>query len=118
MTGATALREAQEEIGLPRGAMEVIGDLPTYTTGTMFIVTPVIALVQPDYRLVLNAFEVADAFEVPLDFLLDEANHIASVGEWRGRERRYIEIGWEDRRIWGATAAMIVNLSRRLRWQG
>ncbi|MEJ5990347.1 CoA pyrophosphatase [Ramlibacter sp. PS3R-8] len=114
----TALREAHEEIGLDRGLAEVLGDLPTYTTGTMFIVTPVIALVQPDYRLALNALEVADAFEVPLDFLMDPANHRRHIIEFSGTRREwfsmpYAEAG-KERFIWGATAGMLRNFYRFL----
>jgi 8-oxo-dGTP pyrophosphatase MutT (NUDIX family) len=83
----TALREAQEEIGLERGQVEVIGDMPTYLTGTMFTITPVVALVQPDYHVVLNAFEVADAFEVPLDFLMNPAHHRRHAIEFSGTRR-------------------------------
>ena len=114
----TALREAHEEIGLERRLAEVIGDLPTYTTGTMFIVTPVIALVQPDYRLALNAFEVADAFEVPLDFLMDPANHRRHAVEFSGTRREWFSMpyvdGGKERFIWGATAGMLRNFYRFL----
>jgi 8-oxo-dGTP pyrophosphatase MutT (NUDIX family) len=114
----TALREAHEEIGLERPLAEVIGELPTYTTGTMFIITPVIALVQPDYTLVLNEFEVADAFEVPLDFLMNPANHRLHAIELSGVRRQWYSMPYEadgkDRFIWGATAAMLRNLYRFL----
>jgi 8-oxo-dGTP pyrophosphatase MutT (NUDIX family) len=113
---AAALREAEEEIALPRAAVTVIGPADTYRTVTGFEVTPVVGVVPPDLALVPSAGEVADVFEVPLDFLLDEANHIEATVEWQGHERHYYEINWDNRRIWGATAAMIVNLSRRLRW--
>ena len=111
-----ALREAHEEIGLPPGRVQVIGIADRYRTGTGFAVTPVIGIVPPDFPYVPSAAEVAGVFEVPLDFLLDEANHVEAAVEWQGRERHYYEITWGDRRIWGATAAMIVNLARRLRW--
>ena len=114
----TALREAQEEIGLERPLAEVIGELPTYTTGTMFIITPVVALVQPDYRLVLNEFEVADAFEVPLDFLMDPAHHRMHALEFSGTRREWYSMPYVDehkeRFIWGATAGMLRNLYRFL----
>ena len=83
-TAHTALREAHEEIGLHPGLVEVIGQMPTYTTGTQFIITPVVALVSPDHRLTLNTFEVADAFEVPLDFLMNPAHHRRHAVEWAG----------------------------------
>jgi 8-oxo-dGTP pyrophosphatase MutT (NUDIX family) len=114
----TALREAHEEIGLERALAEVIGEMPTYTTGTMFIVTPVVALVRPDYRLALNAFEVADAFEVPLDFLMDPAHHRRHHFEFSGTAREWFSMpyvdGAHERFIWGATAGMLRNLYRFL----
>jgi 8-oxo-dGTP pyrophosphatase MutT (NUDIX family) len=113
-----ALREAHEEIALPSSAVTVIGMADTYRTVTGFSVTPVIGVVPPDLPLVANDAEVANWFEAPLSFLLEPANHIEQAVEWQGRERRYYEIMWGDHRIWGATAAMIVNLGRRLAWQG
>ena len=112
-----ALREAEEEIGLPRDAVTVIGAVDRYRTVTGYTVTPVLAAIPPDLPVVLSEGEVASLFEVPLDFLLDAANHRETDTVWRGMARRYWEIQWQDRRIWGATAAMIVNLSRRLQWQ-
>lgn len=109
-----ALREAEEEIGLPRSAVEIVGVADRYRTITGFEVTPVIGVVPPDLVLLPHEAEVADVFEVPLSFLLEPANQVEQAIEWQGRERRYFEILWEDRRIWGATAAMIVNLGRRL----
>ena len=113
---AAALREAEEEIGLPRDRVTVIGEVDRYRTVTGFVVTPVLAVIPPDLPFSLSEREVADVFEVPLDFMLDPANQIEADMVWRGIDRRYYEIRWQDRRIWGATAAMIVNLSRRLRW--
>ncbi|RYF15037.1 MAG: CoA pyrophosphatase [Comamonadaceae bacterium] len=114
----TALREAHEEIGLERQLAEVIGTMPTYTTGTMFIITPVIALVRPDYRLALNPHEVADAFEVPLDFLMNPAHHRRHAIEFSGVRREWFSMPYEDdgkeRFIWGATAAMLRNFYRFL----
>lgn len=114
----TALREAQEEIGLQPGLVEVIGEMPTYTTGSRFVVTPVVALVQPDHRLALNAFEVADAFEVPLDFLMNPAHHRHHALEWAGTRREWFSMpymdGSSERFIWGATAAMLRNFYRFL----
>jgi 8-oxo-dGTP pyrophosphatase MutT (NUDIX family) len=111
-----ALREAEEEIALPVAAVEVIGIADRYRTVTGYEVTPVVGVVPPDLTLVPAEAEVAAVFEVPLAFLLDSANHVAATAMYQGRERRYYEILWGERRIWGATAAMIVNLSRRLRW--
>lgn len=114
----TALREAHEEIGLHSGLVEVIGQMPTYTTGSQFIITPVVALVSPDHRLTLNTFEVADAFEVPLDFLMNPAHHRRHAFEWAGTRREWFSMpyvdGTSERFIWGATAAMLRNFYRFL----
>lgn len=109
-----ALREAEEEIALPRQAVEVIGTADAYRTITGYEVTPVIGVVPPDLPLVPQPGEVAAIFEAPLHHLLHPRHHVVRSVEWHGRERCYYEIIWQDRRIWGATAAMIVNLSRRL----
>lgn len=111
-----ALREADEEVALPPALVQVIGEVDAYRTVTGYTVTPVIGVIPPDLVLRPSEAEVASLFEVPLDFLLDPANHRDATATWQGRERHYIEIPWQDRRIWGATAAMIVNLSRRLQW--
>ena len=111
-----ALREAEEEIALSRDHVTVIGQADGYRTVTGFQVTPVIGVVPPDLLLQPSEAEVASVFEVPLAFLLDPDNHVAAQVEWQGRMRHYYEILWHDRRIWGATAAMIVNLARRLQW--
>ena len=113
---AAALREAHEEIALPPADVRVIGTADRYRTGTGYDITPVIGIVPPDLMLVPSEAEVAAVFEVPLDFVLDPANHVEASTEWQGRVRTYYEIHWGDRRIWGATAGMIVNLSRRLTW--
>ncbi len=111
-----ALREAEEEIALPRDKVQVIGEADSYRTVTGFQVTPVIGIIPPDLVFQPSEAEVASVFEVPLAFLLDEANHVEATLEWQGHDRHYYEILWNERRIWGATAAMIVNLARRLRW--
>jgi len=113
---AAALREAQEEIALPPDAVMLVGEADRYITVSGFEVTPVVGVIAPDLDYHPNEAEVADVFEVPLAFLLDPANHVEASGEWQGRTRYYYEIIWGKRRIWGATAAMLVNLSRRLRW--
>ena len=113
---AAALREAEEEIALPRAAVHVVGIGDRYRTVTGYCVTPVVGVVAPDFAYVRAEAEVAAVFEVPLSFLLDEANHTEASVEYQGAMRHYYEIIWGDRRIWGATAAMIVNLSRRLQW--
>ena len=118
---ATALREAEEEVGLARDSVEVIGSLPVYRTVTFYDVTPVVALVQPPLRLTLDAHEVADAFEVPLAFLMTPANHQRHVFEHDGYRREFLSMSWphpagqgEPYFIWGATAAMLRNLYRFL----
>ncbi|HSW19293.1 MAG TPA: CoA pyrophosphatase [Ramlibacter sp.] len=114
----TALREAEEEIGLARRHVEVIGQLPSYTTGTMFVVTPVVGLVDPAHTLAVNAHEVADAFEVPLAFLMNPAYHHRHMLEWSGGRREWFSMPYMDgkteRFIWGATAAMLRNFYRFL----
>lgn len=120
---ATALRETEEEIGLAREHIEIIGQLPIYTTVTAFEVTPVVALVRPGFRLNLDAFEVAEAFEVPLQFLMTPAHHQRHRFEFAGGERQFLSMPWvhEDGQgqpreyfIWGATAAMLRNFYRFL----
>lgn len=111
-----ALREAEEEIALPRRHVTIIGAADRYRTVTGYDVTPIVAVVPPDLVLAPSEAEVAQVFEVPLDFILDSANHIRASAEWQGQQRHYYEINWDGHRIWGATAAMIVNLSRRLQW--
>lgn len=111
-----ALREAEEEVALPRTRVEVLGATDRYTTGTGFSITPVLGLVPPDLPLVPAAAEVAALFEAPLDHVLDPANHELRESEWQGRLRQYYVIRWESHEIWGATAGIIVNLARRLAW--
>ena len=112
---AAALREAQEEIGLDPAMVEIAGTSDVYRVGTGFAVTPVIGVVPPDLPLAPHQAEVAAVFETPLAFLLAPGNHALKSTIWEGRERRFHEINWEDRRIWGATAGMIVNLAFRLK---
>lgn len=111
---AAALREAEEEIGLSRDYVETIGFLDSYRTGTGFRIVPVVAIVRQGFSLALNANEVSDVFEVPLSFLMDEANHQRHSREWRGRERQFYAMPYQDRYIWGATAGIIKNLHERL----
>ena len=115
---ATALREAEEEVGLDPAQVEVLGLLPEYVTGTGFIITPVVGLVHPPLNLKLDDFEVADAFEPPLAFLLDPANRSRQRLEYRGEWREYWAMPWRGRYIWGATAGMLVGLDRFLSGQG
>jgi 8-oxo-dGTP pyrophosphatase MutT (NUDIX family) len=115
-TIAAAVREAHEEILLDPAAVEIVGTIEPYQTVTGYVVTPVIGVIPPDLPLAPHEHEVADWFEAPLGFLLDPANQHQRCALFQGRERHYYEIEWQGRRIWGATAAMIVNLSRRLQW--
>ncbi|NUQ17946.1 MAG: CoA pyrophosphatase, partial [Sphingomonas sp.] len=114
---AAALREAHEDILLDPAAVELVGTIEPYRTVTGYVVTPVIGVVPPDLPLEPHEHEVAALFETPLSFLLDMANLRRQSALLQGRERHYYEIVWNGRRIWGATAAMIVNLSRRLQWR-
>lgn len=109
-----ALRETGEEIGLAASLIEPIGLLEDYRTGTGFQITPIVALVKPDFDLSLDAREVADAFEVPLRFLMNKRNHQRDSLKWQGRQRAFHAITYQDRYIWGATAAIIKNLHERL----
>ena len=113
---AAALREADEELGLTPGGVETIGAIEDYQTVTGYVVTPVIGVIPPDLPLYPHEHEVADWFEAPLAHLLEPANQQRESALFQGRERHYYEIMWDRRRIWGATAAMVVNLSRRLQW--
>lgn len=114
----TALREAHEEVGLAPDRVQVLGQLPLYTTGTAFMVTPVVGLVRPDFTLSLNPHEVAAAFEVPLSFLMNPANHRRHAFEAEGVRREWFSMPWMDgeqeRFIWGATAGMLRNFYRFL----
>ena len=115
---ATALRETEEEIGLERQRIEVLGQLPMYATVTAFHVTPVVGVVAPGFTLAPDPAEVAEAFEVPLAFLMDPAHHRHHRFEFGGVERSFLSMPWQgDGReyfIWGATAAMLRNLYRLL----
>ena len=111
----TALRESHEEIGLDPKRVEVIGCLPEYLTVSGYSVTPVVGLVQPQAEYVLDTFEVADVFEVPLSFLLDPANHQVRLWESQQGGRRFYSMPYENRFIWGATAGMLRNLYHLLK---
>ncbi|MBI5164692.1 MAG: CoA pyrophosphatase, partial [Magnetospirillum sp.] len=108
---ACALRETAEEIGLAAVHVTVLGRLDDLVTGTGFVITPVVAMVTPPFSLALDAFEVADVFEVPLDFVLDPANHGLHRREVAGRPRPFWALTWEERLIWGAPAGILVNLA-------
>lgn len=113
---AAAMREADEELGLPPEKVEVWGTADPYCTVTGYCVTPVVGLIPAELPLAPHEPEVADWFEAPLSFLLDPANQAMMSAEFRGQTRQYYQIDWEGRQIWGATAAMLVNLTRRLDW--
>jgi len=118
---ATALREAHEEVGLPSDRVELLGRLPAYTTVTHYVVTPVVALVRPPFDLKLDPFEVAEAFEVPLDYLMTPAHHRRHLFQFDGGQRQFLSMPWrraapdDEYFIWGATAAMLRNLYHFLR---
>jgi len=111
---AAALREAEEEIGLARDYVELAGRLDTWFTGTGFEVTPIVGLVRPPPRFVPDPVEVAEVFEVPLDFILDKRNHQLRARELGGQQRFFWAIPYLNRNIWGATAGMLVNLAEAL----
>jgi len=107
---SAALRETQEEIGLTEDFISIHGELDRYRTGTGFEITPIVATVRPGFNLKIDSGEVAATFEVPLDFVLDRSNHQRQSAVWRGRRRHYYAMPYGDFFIWGATAAMLVNL--------
>lgn len=110
----TALREAEEEIGLDRRHVTPLGFLDAYITGTGYRIVPVVARVEPRFELSINLEEVDEAFETPLSFLMNAANHQTHGKFWNGRHRSYYAMPWGDRYIWGATAGIIRNLHDRL----
>ncbi len=112
---ATALRETEEETGLHRRHIDVVGELDIYETRTGFSITPVVALITPPFDLSPDSFEVAEVFEVPLDFLLDPANHQRHCRVFEGREREFYAMPYGDYYIWGATAGMLINLYQVLK---
>ena len=114
---AAALREAHEELAINPSDVRIIGASDRFVTGTGYDVTPVLGLVPPNIAIEPNPIEVASWFEAPLEFLLDPANHAHKEREWFGKMRPYIEIEWQGHTIWGITAAIVANLSRRLAWQ-
>lgn len=109
-----ALRETEEEVGLPRSFVEVRGELDRYETGTGFSIHPFVGLVREGFELRIDASEVAEAFEVPLAFLMDPENHQQQMTMWQGRERRYYAMTFGSHYIWGATAGILINLHERL----
>lgn len=113
---AAALREAEEETGLPIDHVEVLGSMQNYLTATGFSITPVLSLVRPGFTLAPDSFEVAEVFEVPLSFLMNPANHrLYRAPLPDGRERQYYAMPWQGHFIWGATAGMLRNLYHLVR---
>jgi 8-oxo-dGTP pyrophosphatase MutT (NUDIX family) len=111
---ATALREAEEEIGLARAHVTPLGFLDAYLTGTGYRIVPVVAAVDPAFVLAINHGEVDEVFETPLDFLMNPANHRRHGREWKGVYRSYYAMPYGERYIWGATAGILRNLHDRL----
>lgn len=111
----TALRETEEEVGLERRHVEIVGRLDLYVTRTGFEVTPVVGIVTPPFAINPDPFEVADVFEVPLSFIIDPKNHQKESRLHNGVQRQFYVLPYENRYIWGATAGMLVNLSEVLR---
>jgi 8-oxo-dGTP pyrophosphatase MutT (NUDIX family) len=108
----TALRETEEETGLPRDRVEILGSIPDYSTGTGFLVTPVVGWIESPAAYKPDPFEVAEVFEVPLSFLLDPRNHRQETALFKGRMRTYYAMPWQGRYIWGATAGMLLTFYR------
>jgi 8-oxo-dGTP pyrophosphatase MutT (NUDIX family) len=111
---AAALREAEEELALPREHVNVLGEADIYFTGSGYRIAPVVGVIPPDLPLIANPDEVSDWFEVPLAFLLDPANLERQQGIWQGQSRHYYDMNWQGRRIWGVTAGIIANLAKRI----
>jgi 8-oxo-dGTP pyrophosphatase MutT (NUDIX family) len=111
---AAALREAEEEVGLEASAIDPIGYLDLYMTTQGFRIVPLLARIAPDYRLTLNPSEVDEAFEVPLQFLMEPGNHLKHSRDWEGIKRYYFEIPFEHRKIWGVTAGILRNLYEKI----
>ncbi len=114
----TALREAQEELGIDPDDVRVIGTSDLYRTATGYEITPVVAVVPPDMEIRPNPAEVAQWFEAPVDFVLDPVNQQIKSIEFQGAMHNFVEIMWQEHRIWGVTGAICRNLSRRLNWHG
>ncbi|WP_428668998.1 CoA pyrophosphatase [Reyranella sp.] len=107
---ATALRETEEEVGIPARFVDVVGAVDLYHTGTGYEITPIVGIVTPGFTIRADPREVADVFEVPLEHFLDEVNHKIDSRQYQGRERRYYAMPYGERYIWGATAGMLKNL--------
>ncbi|VAX06142.1 Uncharacterized Nudix hydrolase NudL [hydrothermal vent metagenome] len=108
----TALRETEEEVGIKRDHIDVLGGMEDYETVTGYVITPIVAIIQPTYRLKVDAGEVAEAFELPLDYILDEKNHKLESRVWNEQRRHYYVLMNEKHNVWGATAAMLVRFAK------
>lgn len=108
---ATALRETEEEVGIDRSHIKILGAMEDYETITGFVVTPVVGIIKPGFKLNMDEGEVADAFELPLDFVLDEKNHDLQSRVWNDRKRYYYVLMNDKHNVWGATAAMLVRFA-------
>ena len=113
-----ALREANEELGIESRDVRIIGSSDLYRTGSGYEITPVLGVVPPDIKIVPNPTEVAQWFEAPVDFVLDPANQLEKKIQFEGKPHVFVEINWREHRIWGVTAAIISNLTKRLNWHG
>jgi len=111
---AAALREAEEEVGLDASFVDVVGRLPDYVSGSGYRIAPVLSVVRPNFLLTINRDEVDDAFEVPLSFLMDPANHRRDSRIWETRERFFYTMPFGERYIWGVTAGILRTLYERL----
>jgi 8-oxo-dGTP pyrophosphatase MutT (NUDIX family) len=109
-----ALREAEEELGLPRDQVTILGEADIYHSGSGYRIAPIVGIIPPDLPLTPNPEEVEDWFEVPLAFLLNPKNLEKREATWQGQNRQYYDMDWQGRRIWGVTAGIIANLARRL----
>jgi 8-oxo-dGTP pyrophosphatase MutT (NUDIX family) len=111
---AAALREAFEEVGIPPGNVDLIGELAKYRTGTLYVIHPIVGVVRPDFHFAPQPDEVAEVFELPLREILDPENHVIETGDRDGTPIYFYVIEIGQRRIWGATAAILVSMSRQL----
>ncbi|MBL4801659.1 MAG: CoA pyrophosphatase [Emcibacter sp.] len=109
---ATALRETEEEVGIDQSHIKVLGGMEDYETVTGYVITPVVAILQPEFKLKVDAGEVDEAFELPLDYILDESNHILESRVWNEHKRYYYVLKNEKHNVWGATAAMLVRFAK------
>lgn len=114
----TALREANEELGIRYEDVRIVGTSDIYRTGSGYEITPVLGIVPADIKIRPNPTEVAQWFEAPADFVLDPANQEQKTIEWEGRDHRFVQIQWQEHCIWGVTGAIIHNLTKRLNWHG